>query len=432
MKKRLLVKNLKSLIWAGLILTFCYSNAFSQMSKGGIMILGFDGDGTDHLVLAILEEIPNNEIIYITDNEWNGTSWNIGEGFYTWTNNTGAAIPSGTIVTINVSSDIFVTAGVGGLSNSGATFSLTTSGDDIIIYQGSSPAAVPTNFITSFSSGPEGNHTLTGTGLTHGVDAIGDSDGDGGTFNNLDVLLYNGSLDCSGGNLIACSTLFATSSSFTTEDGSGDQSTNTVFPDIPTNIPPSGNLNGPLPVELIFFSVHSIENKTNKLRWQTASELNNMGFEIERSDDGTDWETINSVQGNGTTNIIQSYSFIDNRPLVGYNYYRLKQIDYDGKFEYSDIQSVLLGDIKQANMQVYPNPNDGQFTLSLFKPQHADASIRVYGMEGNLVWQEYIKPSKELTHWKKEMNLPFGKVYYVITYVNGEVISKKILAKNKM
>lgn len=185
-----------------------------------------------------------------------------------------------------------------------------------------------------------------------------------------------------------------------------------------------------LPVELTSFEAKSMDISSNQLLWQTSSETNNVGFDIERSGNGTQWEAIDFVPGIGTTNTNQSYSFIDHRPITGYNYYRLKQIDYDGKFEYSNIQSVLTGSSKHADLQVFPNPNDGQFTLSLIKPSYSDASIRIYGSEGNLVWQKYLRPTEELGFWKNDLILPKGKMYYVVTYVAGEVITKKIISKN--
>ena len=185
-----------------------------------------------------------------------------------------------------------------------------------------------------------------------------------------------------------------------------------------------------LPVELTQFEA-TPKNEIVELIWQTTSELNNMGFEIERSSDGTDWERISFIEGNGTTNTTQTYSFMDERPIIGHNYYRLKQVDYDDKIEYSDIRSVFIGESEYADLQVFPNPNNGQFTLSLFKPSHSGASIRVYGSEGNLIWEEHVSSSKELTHWKKELNLPRGKMYNVVTYVDGEVLTQKVMSMNK-
>lgn len=118
---------------------------------------------------------------------------------------------------------------------------------------------------------------------------------------------------------------------------------------------------GALPVKLISFTGDKYEDTKSLLRWATASEINNDHFDIERSADGNTWEKIGEVKGNGTTNDAQNYEFIDAMPLSGTNYYRLKQVDVDGKFEYSGIVAVdfgtaQAGQINTTIMQVYPNP----------------------------------------------------------------------------
>ena len=104
--------------------------------------------------------------------------------------------------------------------------------------------------------------------------------------------------------------------------------------------------NGGVPVELISFSAESIEGKII-LKWTTATEVNNLGFEIERCAENRNWRTIGFVEGKGTTTEIQHYSFLDNLFEIspGKFYYRLKQIDYDGTFNYS----------KEVAIEIIPN-----------------------------------------------------------------------------
>ncbi|MBS1624623.1 MAG: T9SS type A sorting domain-containing protein [Bacteroidetes bacterium] len=116
-----------------------------------------------------------------------------------------------------------------------------------------------------------------------------------------------------------------------------------------------------LPVKLISFTADKYEGTQSQLRWATASEINNDHFEIERSADGINWEKIAEVKGHGTTNEQQNYTTIDEKPMDGSNYYRLKQVDEDGKFEYSDIAVVNFDatateHVNTTIMQVYPNP----------------------------------------------------------------------------
>lgn len=114
-----------------------------------------------------------------------------------------------------------------------------------------------------------------------------------------------------------------------------------------------------LPVRLVSFEGKSESNQT-KLAWKTSSETNNKGFEIERSADARSFQKIGFVDGNGDTKETNTYHFTDLNPLVR-GYYRLKQLDYDGKFEYSKIIEIK-GD--GAIVKVYPNPAEEYLTIS--------------------------------------------------------------------
>ncbi len=110
-----------------------------------------------------------------------------------------------------------------------------------------------------------------------------------------------------------------------------------------------------LPVELTFFKGEK-KDKDVLLLWQTENSENNLGFEIERSSDGSDWEVIGFVPGEGDSQEIQDYTYLDKQPLVGRtNYYRLKQIDLDGAFEYSDVVVIRMEGNAQT-FDVFPNP----------------------------------------------------------------------------
>jgi Secretion system C-terminal sorting domain len=116
-----------------------------------------------------------------------------------------------------------------------------------------------------------------------------------------------------------------------------------------------------LPIELISFEGKKISDLTNLLTWRTASETENKGCDIERSTDGVRFDKIGFVAGNGTTTTTQTYTFEDIAPNKGTSYYRLKQLDFDGRFEYSKIISVAQNDKNVAS--VYPNPSKGVFTI---------------------------------------------------------------------
>jgi hypothetical protein len=114
-----------------------------------------------------------------------------------------------------------------------------------------------------------------------------------------------------------------------------------------------------LPVTLVSFEGKS-ENNQTKLTWKTASETDNKGFEIERSADTRNFEKIGFVDGSGDTKENQFYHFTDLNPIT-MGYYRLKQLDYDGKFEYSKVIAVRAG--KEA-INIYPNPAQTELTVT--------------------------------------------------------------------
>ncbi len=105
--------------------------------------------------------------------------------------------------------------------------------------------------------------------------------------------------------------------------------------------------NSPLPIEFIYFNAKAINNSV-QLEWATATEVNNDFFTIERSMDGKWWDVVTHINGAGNTNHLTRYDFIDNNPYSGISYYRLKQTDYDGKYEYFAPVAVNNSNIKKG------------------------------------------------------------------------------------
>ncbi|MBL0340994.1 MAG: T9SS type A sorting domain-containing protein [Bacteroidetes bacterium] len=141
----------------------------------------------------------------------------------------------------------------------------------------------------------------------------------------------------------------------------------------------------PLPIELVSFEVKKA-GSTAAIMWQTASEINNDYFTVERSDDGVNFELLLKVDGAGNSTSVRSYSAIDQSPLKGINYYRLKQTDFDGKFTYSEIKSIYFG--KGQTFSVYPNPvaSNSDFTISV--PDKAEYSISIIELTGKIIYSE--------------------------------------------
>ncbi|RYY59220.1 MAG: T9SS type A sorting domain-containing protein [Chitinophagaceae bacterium] len=135
-----------------------------------------------------------------------------------------------------------------------------------------------------------------------------------------------------------------------------------------------------LPVTLQSFVVKAVD-QTALLQWVTASELNNDHFDIERSVDGRVFTKIGRVQGNGTTSIPQDYSFVDAAPVRGNNYYRLAQVDLDGRVEYSQVR-LLSFDGQVGKMMLSPNPVKNLLHVTLPQAASGQDLLELYNVSG--------------------------------------------------
>ena len=141
---------------------------------------------------------------------------------------------------------------------------------------------------------------------------------------------------------------------------------------------------GVVPVELSSFSANVNGTDVN-LTWSTATETNNNGFEVQRKS-GSEFVTIGFVRGKGTTTEIQNYSFTDSKLSIGSYSYRLKQVDFDGSFEYSSVVNVdLTAPTVFALEQNYPNPFNPSTLISYSIPQNSFVTLKVYDIIGNEV-----------------------------------------------
>lgn len=180
-----------------------------------------------------------------------------------------------------------------------------------------------------------------------------------------------------------------------------------------------------LPVELTQFQVAEKPNST-ELHWRTASETNNDGFEVQRSSDGKQWSFLDFVSGHGTS--IESFSYVyrDQQPLLGLSYYRLKQIDFDGAFEYSDMVSSKR-EYTEASFSIAPNPNIGKFTLLLQNQEALPTNILLIDKWGRVVWKlpEDSPHSETIFYIGSERNLPSG-IYTLYLTIGNDVFFEKI------
>lgn len=184
-----------------------------------------------------------------------------------------------------------------------------------------------------------------------------------------------------------------------------------------------------IPVEFISFSAISQSNIVS-LKWTTATELNNLGFEIERSSDRTDWMTVGFKEGNGTTTEQQRYSYSDNISELKTSklYYRLKQIDFNGGYEYSNIVDVEIAPSEFSLAQNYPNPFNPSTIISYQLPVNTYVTLKVFDVIGNEI-TVLVNEKKSAGKYEVEFNaseLGSGVYFYTLN-VGGFVQSKKML-----
>lgn len=186
-----------------------------------------------------------------------------------------------------------------------------------------------------------------------------------------------------------------------------------------------------IPVELSSFTA-SVAGNDVQLSWITATETNNNGFEIERASSLLGWEKIGFVNGNGTTTETKSYSFIDNQVAAGVYSYRLKQIDFNGTFEYSNIVEVEVSLPQNFELsQNYPNPFNPSTTISFNIPQNTFVILKVYDIIGNEVatLANEEKPAGKYNINFDAGNLSSGIYFYSINAGTFNQVRKMTLIK---
>ena len=150
-----------------------------------------------------------------------------------------------------------------------------------------------------------------------------------------------------------------------------------------SNISPMGPL--PLPIELIDFKGKYINNQS-MLSWITASEKDNDYFILERSEDAHEFIQMGKIDGAGNSNSFLNYQFTDVKPINKVAYYRLKQVDFDGQYSYSQVIALRNNQKLNTEIKAYPNPSNGNFLITNIPFQMGDAFVcQVFNMQGELL-----------------------------------------------
>ena len=184
-----------------------------------------------------------------------------------------------------------------------------------------------------------------------------------------------------------------------------------------------------LPVELTSFSA-KIVNDNVELSWETKTETNNRGFEIEKYN--SKWNKIGFIQGHGTTTETSNYSFTDKNIFGNSFKYRLKQIDYNGSYNYSKILEVKLKMVEDYKLcQNYPNPFNPSTTISYSMPEKGFVKLDIYNSIGQKIETLVNKELQAGIHkvaWNAQ-NVPSGIYFYKINVNSFSQTNKMILLK---
>ena len=179
-----------------------------------------------------------------------------------------------------------------------------------------------------------------------------------------------------------------------------------------------------LPVELLYFEAKT-SGKNVAIKWSTASEVNNNYFIVERSIDSKHFEPIQIVQGAGNSTVVIDYTTVDDSPLKGISYYRLKQVDFDGTISYSNIVAIRI-DTSDV-FYVAPNPTSENADLVFGAEDNSEMNLVIYNMQGNPVTIETILPQIGLNHHTLNLvNLDKG-IYYLVLKNKFNTLKTKLV-----
>ncbi len=383
------------------------------------IVTGFNYDSSDGFAVVALEDLPSSTLLFITEtdydpnnNDFNRDNTNDGTWQITWT----GTWLKGTLIRFEeISNNAWTaTSSLNGPANPAATSpygdAISLSNEGLSIFSASSTTDPDNNVDEIFSF------------VIHDGASVDPNPGSDGncpcSTNFISVDLQSSTTDH--GNFMDGLRSNIVTNSILTDIGNWSVSANNN----PLSLVEFSNIS--LPVELINF--HAVLQKGEKgtlLEWTTASEENNLGFQVQRSRDGRIWEDLDFIRGQGTVEIRQQYFYVDDAPHLGNNYYRLKQIDLDGRVFYSNVAAIsFLNENKLV--EVFPNPSRGQFNIQIQSSISENVSIKIMDAKGSMVLSNnYALNEIELID-ERQFNLVEQGVYFVIIQVGEKIATEKI------
>ena len=187
--------------------------------------------------------------------------------------------------------------------------------------------------------------------------------------------------------------------------------------------------NNLLPIELLSFNAHYEQDHEEVLiDWVTGSELNNDYFDIQRKKDGGKWSSIDRLEGAGYSNSNLYYSAVDANPLGGISHYRLKQVDFDGGYNYSSVSSVTTGFMASlTGFTVYAN--EVGIHINLEDNKRSYYKLEIIAITGQIVHREMLNSNEGLNVYQIVKNLDRG-MYQIVLSNQTEIYSKKLVIQH--
>jgi hypothetical protein len=185
--------------------------------------------------------------------------------------------------------------------------------------------------------------------------------------------------------------------------------------------------NSPLPVQITSFEA-TPNTSSNTLLWITASEINNRGFEIQRSEQGKSFENIAFINGAGNSNDVKQYSYNDTEiePSKAYCY-RLKQIDFDGTSEYSKTVCAASRKMQMTPINTQPNPFNQELTIQLNAESEGNALVELLDMVGKVVASKQLNVSADRHEVRFDTNHLNNGIYFVRVKQQNEISTRRVI-----
>ena len=186
--------------------------------------------------------------------------------------------------------------------------------------------------------------------------------------------------------------------------------------------------NAALPVTLISFSAQAQENGQVRLNWSTASEVSNSFFTVERSQDGINFELIGTREGAGNSDRTINYEFTDLYPEAGANFYRLKQTDFNGEFEYSEVLRVFVNaNSGEISFRLFPNPvsKNQELTLEINGgiPANNQLQYEIVSLKG----RKLLSGELEIERNRATINIGHWNSGLYLLRINGEGYTPEVI-----